>query len=354
MKKWKMGLVIYLVLTVMCIAMTGACAPAESVVKTTTSPPQSVYVMRFSSHFPPLSPDNAIFAGLVEVIDKETNGRVKFEFYPGAALYNLEDALAGVQTGALEMTVGGLFAAPISPEANATQLPFLFEDAAHIIRFTESDAYQKYIIDSMQTKGVHVLKCYFRQATDEMVAGDFYNKKKPIATLEDFKGIKMRMPGLPMHMILGQYLGFESVSLPPTELVTALETGMVDGTIGTYAGIVALKFAEVAPYRTKCFAMTGIQGNLLVSKKWWDNLPPDLQKIIEQVFLDAGDEIDIVLAKAAATAFDDFEATTGTVTTEVTGAELERWKGAVQPIWDQERAKSASIRAMIEAIENLR
>ncbi len=105
--------------------------------------------------------------------------------------------------------------------------------------------------------------------------------RKPVKSLDDLKGLKMRMPGLGGEIL--RRLGGTPVSLPPGEILTALQSGAIDATefLGPFSDM-ALGFYKVAKvYHYPAFHEPNGAGELLVSRKVWDGLTADQRRAIE-------------------------------------------------------------------------
>ncbi len=104
---------------------------------------------------------------------------------------------------------------------------------------------------------------------------------KPVKSLDDLKGLKMRMPGLGGEIL--RKLGGTPVSLPPGEILTALQSGAIDATefLGPFSDM-ALGFYKVAKvYHYPAFHEPNGAGELLVSRKVWDALSDEQRRAIE-------------------------------------------------------------------------
>ena len=105
-------------------------------------------------------------------------------------------------------------------------------------------------------------------------------KTKPIKTLEDFKGMKIVATSPAMSETIKQ-LGGAPVPLTEADVYTALERGMVDGRFNMYESLVIFKVMEVTKYRTNNVNFDVLGGMVVMNKKTWNSLPPDIQKIID-------------------------------------------------------------------------
>lgn len=120
----------------------------------------------------------------------------------------------------------------------------------------------------------------FMAGNTGMSMGGWYRKE--IGSLADFKGRKLRMPGLGGEIV--RRLGATPVSLPPGEIAGALNSGVIDGTefLGPWSDL-ALGFYKVAPfYYWPGFHEPNGTGEALISAKAWDGLPESLKQVVEK------------------------------------------------------------------------
>lgn len=300
--------------------------------------------MRIASDHPVTAPHAVLFKNLEKKIPEVTNGRIKFESYFGGSLYSAADALAAVQSGALEMCLGTSVLAPISPGWSViSDLPFLFDGNEHYLRFLKTDAFKE-VNKRLEAKGVIHMG-------DWMTSGfgpvHIINNKRPIRKLEDFKGIKMRAPPYPTLIKIIKTLGMQSVVVAPPEVVTAIETGMVDGTLAHAFCIPTYNLKENCPYMARC-NITHFPMGLAFSKKWWDGLPADLQKILWDLIKEEGIKLNGKLKVMSSKIFDDHEASPKNSATVITEEEKERWRELIRPIYS-EVMENEEIRMVIEA-----
>ena len=109
----------------------------------------------------------------------------------------------------------------------------------------------------------------------------FTNKK--ITKVEDFKGLKMRV--MPLYIPALKALGATPVTIPPTEIYTAMERGVVDGFMWPNVGMISWGLQEVTKYQLKpgVFAM---EPATMINLKKWDQIPKDLQEMMMEVMQD--------------------------------------------------------------------
>src|ERR1700712_633498 len=156
------------------------------------------------------------------------------------------------------------------------------------------------------------------------------NNKRPITKGEDLEGIKIRV--IPNPVYLETFKAFNANPLPMSfsELYSALETNTVDGQENPFSVILSNKFYEVQKYLsvTNHTYSTNI---ILISKKFWDTLSPDEQKILQDAAIEARDFQRKVSREQAASAISDLKAK-GMTVNDIAPAELARMLNKTKPI----------------------
>lgn len=156
------------------------------------------------------------------------------------------------------------------------------------------------------------------------------NSRRPITKGEDLDGIKIRVIPNPVYLETFKAFNANPVPMSFSELYTALETRTVDGQENPFSVILSNKFYEVQKYLsvTNHTYSTNI---ILVSKKFWDQLSPDEQKILQDAANEARDYQRKVSREQAQSAVSDLKAK-GMAVNEITPAELARMRDKTKPI----------------------
>ena len=208
-----------------------------------------------------------------EAVEKASGGKMKVRAVGGAALgpdTQMQQALIG---GAQEMMVGSTATlVGITKEMALWDTPFLFNNAKEADAILDGPIGQK-VIDKLPEKGLVGLVYWengFRNLT---------NTKRPVTKLEDLDGIKLRVMQNNVYLESFKTLGANAVPLPFSELFSALETKTVDGQENPYNTILSSKFYEVQKYLSVTNHVYS-PWIVLVSKKWWDGLSKDEQKVL--------------------------------------------------------------------------
>jgi len=206
-------------------------------------------------------------------VEKASGGKMRVRAIGAAALgpdTQMQQALIG---GAQEMMVGSTATlVGITKEMALWDTPFLFNNTREADAILDGPIGQK-VMDRLQDKGLVGLVYWengFRNLT---------NSKRPVQKMEDFDGIKLRVMQNNVYLESFKTLGANAVPMPFSELFGALETRTVDGQENPFNTILSSKFFEVQKYLSVTNHVYS-PWIVLVSKRWWDGLSKDEQKIL--------------------------------------------------------------------------
>lgn len=210
---------------------------------------------------------------LADAVAQASGGKLKLRAIGAAALgpdTQMQQALIG---GAQEMMVGSTATlVGITGEMALWDTPFLFNDVREADAILDGPIGRK-VMDKLQEKGLVGLVYWengFRNLT---------NSKHAVNRLEDLQGIKLRVMQNEVFLSSFKTLGANAIPLPFSELFSALETKTVDGQENPFNTILSSKFYEVQKY----LSITNHVYSpwiVLASKKWWDGLSKDEQKVL--------------------------------------------------------------------------
>jgi tripartite ATP-independent transporter DctP family solute receptor len=215
-------------------------------------------------------------------IAKDSDGRMELKLFPNNQLGGEVDLLNQVRSGAVEVfVVGGLIASSVVPMAALDGVGFAFKDSAAVMKGMDG-ALGALIRAALEKANLHVPATIwdygFRQITSSV---------RPIKTVDDISGMKIRVPGAAAYVDLFKALGAAPTSIQFNEVYPALQTRIVDGQENPLGVILTSKFFEVQKY---CSMSNHIwQGNwVLINGRVWRNLPAKLQEIVEKRLNEAG------------------------------------------------------------------
>jgi len=236
---------------------------------------------------------------VVKEVSKRTGGRIEGRVFPASQLGNNIQMIEQLQLGTLECTAGAVaFLSGAYPPITIFDLPFFFPENAALVRKVLKDGKTaRWLLDDMGRVGLKGMALHLSGYKQ-------FTANKSITKLEDMKGIKFRAMASPILLEQFKALGANAIPISFAETYGALQSGVAEGQENPYWAIYKMKFYEVQKYLS--ISNHGlIVIDTLVSKKWWDKLPSDLQKTLREVFREAervtwerGQEIDKKAVKA--------------------------------------------------------
>jgi tripartite ATP-independent transporter DctP family solute receptor len=207
-----------------------------------------------------------------DYIKQKTGGKDTIKVYTGNQLGGEKDTIEQVKIGALDLV--RINVAPmnnICPETMVPTMPFLFKSKEHM-RKTLDGPIGDQILKACEPQG------YIGLAFYDSGSRSLYSTKKPIKTLADVKGMKIRVQQSDLWVALLQAMGANATPMPYGEVYTALKTGLVDGAENNWPSYDTSRHFEVA----KFYAVTEhsmAPEMLLMSKKIYDALTPQEQQM---------------------------------------------------------------------------
>lgn len=237
---------------------------------------QQTFVMKVATVAPDGTPWEQQLRKFKKRIEDRSGGRVRVKMFMGGALGGEKALVRRTAQGSIQV-FGGSTAAlgSLVPELNVVEAPFLFDS------YAEADAK----LDG-KAKGT-VAKLVARHGFQfgfwaENGFRSWYTKDRPIRKPEDLKGLRMRSQEAMVHLETYRAFGASPVPIDVTNVLTSLQTGVVDGFDNTPLFSFATSWYQAAKYLIldKHSYQPGI---IVYSKKWFDGLPADIQKELTSI-----------------------------------------------------------------------
>lgn len=238
------------------------------------------YVLKFATLAPQGSTWMNIITDWANAVEKQSQGRLKFKLYGGGVSGDEPDVLRKIRFGQLHgaaMTGHGI--GYIYSPARVLEIPFLFR------------SYDE--VDHVRAQLMPEIREGFHQNDFELLGWmevGFIQlfSRAPIYSIDDMKKRRIWLwQGDPLGTAFFAASGLSPVPLPITEVFTSLSTGLIDTAIAPPLGAIALQWFTKTPYMTNIPVMDGI-GGLIVSRKFFDGLPKDLQQLLRRTGEKAG------------------------------------------------------------------
>jgi len=287
----------------------------------------------------PFSPKHTIQTMVLEPwakkIEEMTGGKVKVTMFPGGALGKASDHYSLAEKGiadivyALQDYTPGRF-----PLTSVFELPFMIPSAEKT-SVAMWKTYEKFPEFRREYSKIKVLALFCHPP------GHFNTIKKPIRTLADFNGLKFRTASQPGVIKALKAFGAVPVTMAVSDSYSALERGVVDGTVLPWEGLYVFNQAELLKYSTETdFYTTTMM--IAMNKRKYKSLPDDIKKVIDQT-------TGLVLSREAGRVYDTMRPVykercleKGMQTVQLSSEDAEKLKALTMPIreeWIKEMEK---------------
>lgn len=201
---------------------------------------------RMATKMPVDSPEGQVFQKFADLTNEYTNGDLKIEVFPNEQLGKEDAVLEQMQAGIIHLYAEGFsYMKKWAPELAWASPAFVFDDYDHWVRFMASD----------------LVKGWFETAAAESGVGPLGNptavlrgpyrvivSNKPITSLDDVAGLKLRMHPNKLAIATWSHLGAEVITLPWTEVYQSINKNIVQAVNSPIALVESMRFNEVAPH----------------------------------------------------------------------------------------------------------
>jgi C4-dicarboxylate-binding protein DctP len=289
---------------------------------------QQPIVIKFSHVTATDTPKGAAAEYFRKLVDERSKGRVRIEVYPNSQLYKDKEELEALQMGAIQMLAPSLskFGPLGVKEFEVFELPFLFDDTNAVHKLTRGPIGQQ-LLKKLEPKGIVGL-AYWDNAMRQMTAN------RPLHSVSDWKGQKFRIVSAKVTEAYTRAMGAMPQVMAFSEIYQAMQSGVVDGGENALSNIYTQKFYEVQKHLT--ISNHGYLGYaVLINKKFWDGLQPDVKALIESAMLDASKYNDDIAEKENQRALEGIRKSGKTTIYTLTPEERAAWKKQMLPVHQQ-------------------
>lgn len=233
-----------------------------------------------------LTRDDPIYKGLERMRDKvaeRSKGQLTIRIFPGSQLGKDEDVLEQARAGAnVAVVVDGGRLAVFVKEFGVLSAPYLADGFAGIRKVVTSPLFETWVAKLKTTSGHQVLSFNWWQGDRHLITN------KPVKVPADLAGVRMRTPGAPVWMETIRAMGATPTPMGWGEVYPAMQQKVIDAVEAQHPATVGSKLYEVAKTVTKTSHFNLITG-IVTSAGWFDKLAPELQTILREESLAAGD-----------------------------------------------------------------
>ncbi len=243
------------------------------------------HVLKYT-HFQPGSddqPKHAAALAFKEYVEENTNGSVRVELYPASQLGDADTVLQGLQLGTIEL--GVVHDGPIAeffPPIELISAPFLLETHAIGYRVFDGDFGAYFAERMLDEAGIRMM------AFADNGIRHLTNDVRPVRSPADMQGLTIRIQPSPVYQRLIESLGASAITVPWTELPTALQQGVVDGQENSVTNILAASLYQYQQH-------VSLNGHVysvhlyLMNPDFYDRLSPEEQQVVDEAIVIARD-----------------------------------------------------------------
>lgn len=297
---------------------------------------QSKIVLKASDVHPAGYPTVVAVENIGKKLSAATNGRLSVGMYPSMQLGGEKEAIEQAQVGAIafaRVSVGAL--GPVVDDLNVFNLPYVFRNTEHMQHVIDGPIGQD-LLDKVTNSGKGLIGLAWMDAG----ARNFYSTKKPIKTIADLKGMKVRVMGNPMFVDMANAMGGNGIAMGYDQVFTSLQTGVIDGAENNPPSFVFDNHYQAAKFYTVDEHLI-VPEMVVFSKKIWDQLSKDDQALLVKFSKEAQQEERKLWDVYEKQAMDKAK-TAGIEVIKVSDVDKRVFQDAVKPVWDKYGPKYAA------------
>ncbi|WMJ84523.1 TRAP transporter substrate-binding protein [Oscillospiraceae bacterium LTW-04] len=241
---------------------------------------ETVFELKLAENQPadnPISKGMQMFADLVA---EKTGGTVKIEVYLDAQLGNENETIDQIQAGTLDFARINTSALAVTADSvGVFTLPYVFTSPEHKYKVLDGEIGQSVVKDLEQ---YNMIGLEFWEAGSR----NFYTTKKPVKSVEDIAGLKLRVQQSDVAIKMVELLGGAATPMAYGEVYQGLQTGVIDGAENDFVSYYTSGHYEVAPYFSLDAHMAP-PAMLLMAKNVWDEMSDNQRTAIKEAAREA-------------------------------------------------------------------
>ncbi|KPB00960.1 TRAP transporter substrate-binding protein [Ahrensia marina] len=287
-------------------------------------------------------PVSIAMESFMKEVTEKTNGEITGKTYHNGQLGSQPDAIEQIRLGAIDF--GEFSLGPMGqaiPETNVVSLPFIFKSIPQMYELMDGAAGEA-IGKGMEAKGIVPLGWY------DAGARSFYNSIRPITSTEDVKGMKVRVMSNDLFVGMVEAMGGNATPMAFAEVFQSLKTNVIDGAENNPPSYESTNHYEVAKYYSLTEHLI-IPECLCMSKKTWDKLTPEQQKIVKEAGRKSADLQRELWAEREKASMEKVKAG-GVEVNEI--ADKAPFQAAMAPVYDQFLEANPELTDLVDLIRN--
>jgi len=245
--------------------LLAAALPITAALTFTLSSAAQALEIKFADIHPAGYPTVVAEEQLGKTLVTDSNGKLTFKMFAGGVLGSEKEVIEQAQVGAIQMARVSLgIVGPVVPDVNVFNMPFVFRDQAHMRKVIDGEVGDE-ILDKITNSEFNLVALAWMDGGTRNIY-----TKKPVRSLADLKGMKIRVQGNPMF-----------IAMDTGEIFSALQTGVIDGAENNPPTLLEHNHYQNA----KFYSLTGhliLPEPIVMSKITWEKLSPDQQVLVKK------------------------------------------------------------------------
>ncbi len=300
-------------------------APSGSIAQAPAGQPSKVIVMRAGHVNPAEHWFTELLRRWADGVAKKTNGGIKIDVHPGGALGTGRTAAEGVAIGTIEAHFNDPSEYAFFNQAlNILSAPFMWKDRAQLQRAVRDPGILNILYEPVIKKGIRPLGLGYSGTRN------LTTKVTPAKRPKDLKGLKIRVPEIPVYRDMVAAWGATPTPIPAPEIFTSLMAGVVDGQENPLAQIVAMRLYDVQKYTILTQHITQT-GSIIMNETLYQSLPKEYQKALVEAAQEAWDWA----FEYVSTQDDKFLTQVKGFGMEVVVPDRQAFRSAMKPVYDK-------------------
>lgn len=244
---------------------------------------EAAQVIKIAGMKPEGEPETVGMHKFGDYLKELSNGKYEVQVFPNSMLGKEDSYIDQTRRGTIQMCATGTQMSKFHPAMAMFETPMMFDDLDQAHRAMNGKTFEL-ITDGFDKKsGMRTLNAF------PLGYRHFYTKK-PINSIDDVKGLKMRVPNIPLYTNFAKEAGISGQPMPFAEVPGALDQGVIDGGDSPLSDIVALKMYEITPEITKTGHILVIH-SLFINDKFYNSLPEQDKKWFNEAAQRAAEDV---------------------------------------------------------------
>ena len=256
------------------LALLIACGLLLGVAATSSFAADKKVVIKMAGMKPDGEPETLGMRKFGEILKELSGGKYEVQVFPNSTLGKEDAYIASTRKGIIQMCATGTQTSALHPAMAMLETPMLYDSYDHARRAMEGETFKLINEGFTEKSGLRTLNAFplgFRH---------FYTKK-PLNSVNDVKGLRMRVPNIPLYTNFAKECGISGQPMPFAEVPSALDQGVIDGGDSPLSDIVSIKMYETTPEITLTGHLLVIH-SLYINEKFYQSLPEQDRKWIDE------------------------------------------------------------------------